>query len=165
MPAFFEFAARELADLMGESFRKRLKPIGMHRWAADPFARGSYSYAVPGQSGAREKLGATVEDRIFFAGEACSLRFLHHRAWRIPQRPQGRRRDHRLAQIKAAGHGPGRLTSSPAVLRGFLVDPRRGQFGQFLVGRLFLVEVLLEHAGAIRPAQLLRPGNRACRNA
>ena len=72
-PAFFEFAARELTDLMGESFRKRLQPIGMHRWAADPFARGSYSYAVPGQSGARETLAATVEGRIFFAGEACSL--------------------------------------------------------------------------------------------
>ena len=63
---------RELVDLMGESFRKRLTPIGMHRWAADPLARGSYSYAVPGQSGAREKLVGTVEDRIFFAGEACS---------------------------------------------------------------------------------------------
>ena len=64
---------RELTDLMGESFRKRLTPIGMHRWAADPFARGSYSYAVPGQIGAREKLAAPIEDRIFFAGEACSL--------------------------------------------------------------------------------------------
>jgi monoamine oxidase len=72
-PAFFEFAVRELTELMGESFRKRLKPIGMHRWAADPFARGSYSYAVPGRSGAREQLAATIEDRIFFAGEACSL--------------------------------------------------------------------------------------------
>jgi len=73
VPAFFEFAVRELTELMGESFRKRLAPIGMHRWAADPFARGSYSYAVPGRSGAREQLAATIEDRIFFAGEACSL--------------------------------------------------------------------------------------------
>ncbi len=73
VPAFFEFAVRELTDLMGKSFRKRLAPIGMHRWGADPFARGSYSYAVPGQSGAREQLAATIEDRIFFAGEACSL--------------------------------------------------------------------------------------------
>ena len=73
VPAFFEFAVRELTGLMGESFRKRLTPIGMHRWAADPFARGSYSYAVPGQTGAREKLAATIEERIFFAGEACSL--------------------------------------------------------------------------------------------
>lgn len=75
VPAFFEFAVRELTGLMGESFRKRLKPIGMHRWNADPFARGSYSYAVPGRSGARAKLAETVEDRIFFAGEACSPDF------------------------------------------------------------------------------------------
>jgi monoamine oxidase len=73
VPAFFDFAVRELTGLMGESFRTRLTPIGMHRWAADPFARGSYSYAVPGRSGARERLAATIEDRIFFAGEACSL--------------------------------------------------------------------------------------------
>ena len=62
---FFEFAVRELTDLNRESFRKRLNPIGMHRWAADPLARGSYSYAVPGQSGARAA-SRTVEDRIFF---------------------------------------------------------------------------------------------------
>jgi monoamine oxidase len=71
--AFFDFAVSELTALMGGDFKNRLKPIGMHRWGVDPLARGSYSYAVPGRSGARERLATTVEDRIFFAGEACSL--------------------------------------------------------------------------------------------
>lgn len=44
----------------------------MHLWAADPFARGSYSFALPGKTACREKLAAAVDQRIFFAGEACS---------------------------------------------------------------------------------------------
>ena len=39
---------------------------------ADPFARGSYSYALPGKAECRAVLAAPVDDRLFFAGEACS---------------------------------------------------------------------------------------------
>jgi monoamine oxidase len=70
--AFFEFAVSELTGLLGSDFARRLKPIAVHRWGADPFARGSYSYARPGQADAREALAAPVEGRLFFAGEACS---------------------------------------------------------------------------------------------
>ncbi|MDI1347357.1 MAG: FAD-dependent oxidoreductase, partial [Pseudolabrys sp.] len=38
----------------------------------DPYARGSYSYAMPGAAGERAVLAAAVDDRLFFAGEACS---------------------------------------------------------------------------------------------
>ncbi len=44
----------------------------MHRWGADPFARGSYSYALPGMADCRAALAAPVDGRLFFAGEACS---------------------------------------------------------------------------------------------
>ena len=44
----------------------------MHRWGADPFARGSYSYALPGMADCRARLAAPVDGRLFFAGEACS---------------------------------------------------------------------------------------------
>jgi monoamine oxidase len=44
----------------------------MHRWAADPWARGSYSCALPGAADGRAVLAAPVDDRLFFAGEACS---------------------------------------------------------------------------------------------
>jgi monoamine oxidase len=70
--AFYEFAVSELTGALGHDFAKRLKPIRLHRWGADPFARGSYSYALPGKSACRAQLAAPVDDRIFFAGEACS---------------------------------------------------------------------------------------------
>ncbi len=72
--AFFAFAARELAGLFGDSIRARLRPLLETGWGRDPFARGSYSYARPGQADARATLAAPVEDRLFFAGEACSRR-------------------------------------------------------------------------------------------
>ena len=73
--AFFGFAVRQLTGILGNDFGKRLKPLGMHLWGADPFARGSYSYAPPGHVTDRAKLAAPVDDRLFFAGEACSLDF------------------------------------------------------------------------------------------
>ncbi|WP_350347850.1 FAD-dependent oxidoreductase [Agromyces sp. G08B096] len=44
------------------------------RWAADPFARGAFSFdAVGSTSNLRADLSAPVADRIWFAGEACSM--------------------------------------------------------------------------------------------
>jgi monoamine oxidase len=70
--AFFNFASAELKNLFGADFAKRIKPLAAHSWASDPYARGSYSYALPGKTESRAVLAAPVEDRIFFAGEACS---------------------------------------------------------------------------------------------
>jgi monoamine oxidase len=70
--AFFAFAVSELTGLLGSDFAKRIKPIHIHPWAADPFARGSYSYALPGKADCRAQLAAAVDGRLFFAGEACS---------------------------------------------------------------------------------------------
>ena len=70
--AFFDFAVAELSGILGSDIGKRLKPIAIHPWAADPFARGAYSYAVPGKADCRAILAAPVDDRLFFAGEACS---------------------------------------------------------------------------------------------
>jgi len=70
--AFFDFAVAELSGILGNEFAKRLKPIAVHHWGADPFARGAYSYAPPGKADCRATLAASVDDRLFFAGEACS---------------------------------------------------------------------------------------------
>ena len=70
--AFFDFALAELTRQLGSTFARRVKPIQIHSWGSDPFARGSYSYAVPGMASRREKLASPVDDRLFFAGEACS---------------------------------------------------------------------------------------------
>jgi monoamine oxidase len=71
--AFFDRAVTELTDVFGNSFARRIKLIGLHRWGADPFARGSYSYAAPGKADCRAALAEPVDGRLFFAGEACSL--------------------------------------------------------------------------------------------
>jgi monoamine oxidase len=72
--AFHDFAVSELGGALGSTFARRLKPIKVHRWGADPFSRGSYSYALPGKADCRAILAEPVDDRLFFAGEACSPR-------------------------------------------------------------------------------------------
>jgi monoamine oxidase len=70
--AFFDYAVSELVGLFGSDFARRLKPVAVHRWANDPYALGSYSFALPGYADCRATLAAPVDDRLFFAGEACS---------------------------------------------------------------------------------------------
>jgi monoamine oxidase len=71
--AFFACAREDLTRHLGADFAKRIRFLAVHRWGADPFARGSYSSALPGKADCRQVLAAPVEDRIFFAGEACSV--------------------------------------------------------------------------------------------
>jgi monoamine oxidase len=68
-------AIDEIAGFLGNDFRRRLKPLAESRWAHDPFARGSYSHALPGHAGARAVLAAPIDGRLFFAGEATSPKF------------------------------------------------------------------------------------------
>jgi monoamine oxidase len=70
--AFFDFAVAELVGVLGSDFGHRVKPIQIHRWGHDPFALGSYSFALPGYADCRQVLAEPVDDRLFFAGEACS---------------------------------------------------------------------------------------------
>jgi monoamine oxidase len=65
----------EIVSFLGNDFRRKLKPLKESRWAHDPFARGSYSHALPGHSGKRAVLAAPVDGRLFFAGEATSPNF------------------------------------------------------------------------------------------
>ncbi|MGC2202168.1 MAG: FAD-dependent oxidoreductase [Stellaceae bacterium] len=73
--AMFSFAACELARLFGNDIRKHITPLASTAWLQDPWARGSYSYALPGHADDRASLAAPVDDRLFFAGEACSPNF------------------------------------------------------------------------------------------
>jgi monoamine oxidase len=70
--AFFDFVLSELTDLFGHGFARRIKPVELHMWGMDPFAKGSYSYALPGKSDCRAELARPIDGRLFFAGEACS---------------------------------------------------------------------------------------------
>jgi monoamine oxidase len=68
-------AIDEIVSFLGNDIRRKLKPLKESRWAHDPFARGSYSHALPGHAGDRAKLAAPVDGRLFFAGEATSPNF------------------------------------------------------------------------------------------
>jgi monoamine oxidase len=70
--AALDFAVEQLVDLLGSGMRRRLSPLAETRWADDPLFGGAYSHALPGHRDARAALALSVEDRIFFAGEACS---------------------------------------------------------------------------------------------
>jgi len=70
--AMAAFAGDELAGLFGNAIRPRLHILASSAWAGDPFARGSYSFALPGHAGDRAILAAPLDDRLYFAGEACS---------------------------------------------------------------------------------------------
>lgn len=72
MAAMAGFAIDELAGLYGGDIRRRLRPLASSAWVGDPFARGSYSSALPGHADDRAMFARPVEERIFFAGEACS---------------------------------------------------------------------------------------------
>lgn len=66
------FALGELAGLLGGEVRRQLRPLARSAWERDPLSSGAYSYALPGRADARRVLADPVDDRLFFAGEACS---------------------------------------------------------------------------------------------
>jgi monoamine oxidase len=67
-----ELARDELARLLGNDVRSRLRPIALSRWASEPLIGGSYSHACPRRADARRRLRQAGDDRIAFAGEATS---------------------------------------------------------------------------------------------
>lgn len=66
------FAIDELVALLGSDWRRRLHPALATRWRHEAHIGGSYSHARVGHRAARTTLAAPVDDRLFFAGEACS---------------------------------------------------------------------------------------------
>ncbi|MDB5455232.1 MAG: amine oxidase, partial [Caulobacter sp.] len=77
------FAIAELTAALGADVGRRLTPLAATAWAAEPYVLGGYSHALPGRAGDRARLAAPVEDRLFFAGEACSAHAFStaHGAW------------------------------------------------------------------------------------
>ena len=81
--AAIAFAIGELRDLLGGNFARGLTPIAVTHWGLEPTIGGSYSHACPGHAGARAVLAAPVNERLCFAGEACSAHDYStaHGAW------------------------------------------------------------------------------------
>ncbi|MEO6340636.1 MAG: NAD(P)/FAD-dependent oxidoreductase [Caulobacteraceae bacterium] len=70
--AFAANAIETLVELLGSDIRRQLSPLAETSWTQDPLSRGAYSHARPGCAHLCKALAESVEDRIFFAGEACS---------------------------------------------------------------------------------------------
>ena len=64
------FARQQLERAMGAEVLSRIGGIVVSPWGNDPLHRGAYTYALPGQAGARAVLGTPVAGRLVFAGEA-----------------------------------------------------------------------------------------------
>ena len=64
------FAIDELAALVGNDVRSKLRPLAASQWCRTDWIGGSYSHALPGHAGARSVLAQPIDDRLFFAGEA-----------------------------------------------------------------------------------------------
>ncbi len=70
--AAIDFAKEDLIGVLGSDWRPRLTPLIATHWRAAPYIHGSYSHARIGHAPARAALAMPVDDRLFFAGEACS---------------------------------------------------------------------------------------------
>lgn len=80
----FEAQARaQLGHMLGHDVQRHLSFLRATAWAGDPFSLGAYSHARPGFADRRAVLARPVDERLFFAGEACSPHFFStaHGAW------------------------------------------------------------------------------------
>ena len=68
----YAFAAEELGRLLGSDFARQLRPIAGSWWHKEPSIGGAYSHALPGHSDKRGLLASPPNERLCFAGEACS---------------------------------------------------------------------------------------------
>jgi monoamine oxidase len=69
-----DLALNDFGALFAASDQAREQFVGgeMHDWSDDPLSRGAYSYIKVGGLSARAALAATVENTLFFAGEATA---------------------------------------------------------------------------------------------
>ncbi len=75
-PKAAEDHARSLmVRAFGSDIARRIRKVVMTGWVADPWAMGGYSHARPGKAQSRLVFAEPVGDRIFLAGEHCSVDF------------------------------------------------------------------------------------------
>ena len=65
-----EFCLQALRDIFGNDITRYIRHTKETHWWSNSYTLGSYSYLSPGHHGAREALAESLNDRVFFAGEA-----------------------------------------------------------------------------------------------
>jgi len=68
--ACHDFAVDRIADIFGHDIRKHVIRSIVTAWSTEPWTRGSWACAHPGQAHQRANLQRPVDKRLFFAGEA-----------------------------------------------------------------------------------------------
>lgn len=68
-------ALASVAKIFGKrrDYRKMLEAVYWHDWQGDPYSSGAYSYAGVNGGPARKQLAKSVEQTLFFAGEALDV--------------------------------------------------------------------------------------------
>ena len=69
---FFTRIRSVLSKTFGDAFQERITKFIHSSWGLNDFTLGSYSYALPGTNNDRELLQKSLENKLFFAGEATS---------------------------------------------------------------------------------------------
>jgi monoamine oxidase len=67
-----EFAIDRIADIFGNDIRSSVGRSIATAWVTDPWTMGSYASANPGQFHQRDVLPKSIDDKLFFAGEATA---------------------------------------------------------------------------------------------
>ena len=62
-----------MADLFGHDIVRHVTDDRQSAWRGNPFVRGAYSSAVPGQFHQRSVLAQPLAGRLYFCGEATSI--------------------------------------------------------------------------------------------
>jgi monoamine oxidase len=68
--ACHDFAVDRVVDIFGNDIRKHVARSIVTAWSSEPWTRGSWACARPGQAHQRAHLERSIDDRLFFAGEA-----------------------------------------------------------------------------------------------
>jgi monoamine oxidase len=101
--AAVDHGKKVIAEILGNDAAKHVSRAIVTAWHGDPWVKGSYSAALPGQAHQRAELAKPIDDRLFFAGEACSHEFMAtaHGAY-ITGRAAARAVAHSLGRVSAA---------------------------------------------------------------
>ncbi len=67
------YALDQVAGVFGNDVRRRVTRSIVTAWSTEPATLGAYSCALPGQAQQREVLAKSLDDRLFFAGEATRI--------------------------------------------------------------------------------------------
>ena len=111
-----EAAAREeLVRLFGAEAGRRIRRSTATAWVGDPWARGSYSAARPGFACCRTVLARPVAERVFFAGDACTVDTFGaiHGAW-----ASGAEAARRAVAALEVRHGPSLVAAALRIRPG-----------------------------------------------